>query len=82
MTVSLLICDFYISSSTRFVSLKLRDFPFSIPFRFIKVYTFAQQNVWTLWLWNVIIPFKIKIIEKPLTFLFPDLSILSCNKKF
>ena len=48
----------------------------------IKVYIFAQQKVWTLWLWNVIIPFKIKIIEKPHTVLLPDLWFLNCNKKF
>ena len=30
---------------------------------FIKVYIFVQQNTWTLWLQNVIIPFKIKMIE-------------------
>ena len=31
---------------------------------------------------NVIIPFKIKIIEKPHTVLLPDIWFLSCNKKF
>ena len=43
---------------------------------------FAQQNAWTLWLLNFIISFKIKIIEKPHTVLFPGLWFLSCNKKF
>ena len=36
----------------------------------------------TLWLLNVITPFKIKIIEKPHTVLLPDLWFLNCNKKF
>ena len=40
-------------------------FPFSIPFRFFKVYIFVQQKAWTLWLWNVIIPFKSKTTGKP-----------------
>ena len=43
-------------------------FPFLIPFRFFKVYIFVQQKAWTLWLWNVIIPFKSKTTEKPQTF--------------
>ena len=42
----------------------------------------VQQNAWTLWPQNVIIPFKIKTIEKPHTVLLPDLWFLSCNKKF
>ena len=37
---------------------------FWFPFVFIKVYIFVQQNVWTLWLQNVITPFNIEIIEK------------------
>ena len=45
---------------------------FHFRFRFVfKVYIFVQQNAWTVWLENVIIPFKIKIIEKPQTILFP-----------
>ena len=38
---------------------------------FIKVYSFVQQNGWTLWLENVIILFEIKIIEKS-HMLFPQ----------
>ena len=38
-----------------------------------------EQKAWTLWLQNVIIPFKIKIKD---TVLLPDLRFLSCNKKF
>ena len=45
-------------------------FHFLLRFVFIKVYIFVQQNEWTLWLQNVIILFKIKIIEKQLTVLF------------
>ena len=39
-------------------------FRFRFRFAFTKVYIFVQQNAWTLWLQKVIIPFKIKIIEK------------------
>ena len=48
-------------------------FHFQFRFVFIKVYNFAQQNAWTLWLYNVIIPLKIKTIYNPSTVLFPDL---------
>ena len=56
---------------------------FHVRFRsvFIKVYDFVQQNAWTLWLYIVIIPFKIKIIKKPHIVLLPDVWFLSCNKK-
>ena len=43
---------------------------------------FVFIKVLTLWLQNVIIPFKIKIIERPRTVLLPNLWFLSCNKKF
>ena len=55
---------------------------FRFRFVFIKVYTFFQQNAWTLWLWNVMITFKIKMIEKPHAALLTDLWFLDCNKKF
>ena len=55
---------------------------FRLRFVFIKVYTFFQQNAWTLWLWNVMITFKIKMIEKPHAALLTDLWFLDCNKKF
>ena len=58
------------------------DFLFSIPFCFYYSIIFVQQNAWALWLWNVIISFKIKIIEKPQIVLLPDLWFLSYNKKF
>ena len=54
-------------------------FHFRFRFVFIKVYIFVQQNTWILWHWNLIIPFKIKIIEKP-HFLAPDFRFLSCKK--
>ena len=57
-------------------------FHFRFRFVYIKVYFFVQQNAWTLWLKKVIIPFKIKITEKPHTVLLADLWFLSCNKKF
>ena len=40
---------------------------------FIKVYFFVQQKAWTLWLYNVIICFKIKIRKKSHIFFLPDL---------
>ena len=52
IAVLFLICDSYMSWSTRFVSLKL-CVGFSIfrfRFVFIKVYNFVQENAWTLWL--------------------------------
>ena len=55
-------------------------FHFHFHFAFIKVYIFVQQNTWTLSLWNVIIPSKIKIIENPYTVLLPGLWFLSCSK--
>ena len=48
-------------------------FHFRFRFVFNTVYIFVQQNAWTIGLLNVIIPFKIKIIEKPHTVLLPDL---------
>ena len=57
-------------------------FHFRLCFNNINVYFFVQRKAWTLWLENVVILFKIKIIQKPHMFLLPDLLILSCNKKF
>ena len=57
-------------------------FHFWFCFAFIKVHIFVQQNAWTLWNYNVIIPFKIKIIEKPLTVLLPEFWFLSYSKTF
>ena len=51
-------------------------------FVFIKVYIFVQWKTWTLWLKNVIIPFKTKVMERPNIVLLPDLWFWSCNKKF
>ena len=55
-------------------------FHFRFRLLFIKFYIFVQQKAWTLWLPKVVIPFKIKIIEKPHTVLVPDHWFLSCNK--
>ena len=61
--------------STSFLSLKvgMRFYIIDSVSFFIKVYILAQQKAWTLWFYNVIVAFKTKIIEKPLTLLFPDL---------
>ena len=70
--------------STRFkVSPSLCEiFNFRCRYVFVKGYNFVQQKAWTLRLSNIIIPFKIKIIEMPHTALLPDFWFLSCNKKF
>ena len=57
-------------------------FHFRFGFAFIKVYVFIQQNASALWIWNIIIPFKTKIIEKLHPVLLTDLWFLNCNKKF
>ena len=46
---------------------------FHFQFRFVFIKVFFQQNAWIFWLWNVLIPLKIKIIEKPHAVLLPDL---------
>ena len=56
-------------------------FRFWFCFVFIKAYVLVQQNAWTCWLWNVINPFKTKIIKNPHTVLLPDLWFLSYNEK-
>ena len=59
------------------------DFPFSIPFHFhsgLSFYSAKSMDFLTL---DVIIPLKIKIIEKPHTILLPDLwFFFSFNKNF
>ena len=63
------------SWSTKVVSVKLcGEFSVfdSISF-LLKFYIFVQQNAWTLWLYNVIIPFKVKLIGKSLAIFLPDL---------
>ena len=55
-------------------------FHFRFRLIFIKVYIFVQQKTWPLWLQNVIINFKIEMIEKLLWFL--SLWFLSFNKTF
>ena len=64
------------------VLLLIRDL-YIIRFRFAfnKVY-FFQQEAWTLWLQNFIIPFNIKIIQKPHTVFLLHQWFLSCDKKF
>ena len=57
-------------------------FHFQFCFALVKVYIFVQQNAWILDFKNIIIPFKIRIIEKSHTVLLPDLWLLNCNKKF
>ena len=56
---------------------------FQFRFVFIKGYIFGQQNMHGLSeSLCIIIPFRIKIIERSPTVLLPDLSFLSWNKKF
>ena len=59
------------------------DFPFSIPLRFYSsLYFCSTKCMDSLTLKRYMIPFKMKIIEKPLTVSLPDLWFLSWNKKF
>ena len=74
ITVLFLICDSYMKCGTRLISLK-RVWEFHIWFRFVLMHGLFDLK-------KAIIPFKIKIIEKPLTVSFQDLWFLSCNKKF
>ena len=46
-------------------------------FIFIKAYIFIQQKAWVIWLWNVLISFKITIIEKSHMVLIPYFWLLS-----
>ena len=46
------------------------------------IFDFVSFLLKTLSPYNVIIPFKAKVIEKPHTVLLPDLWFWSCNKKF
>ena len=76
-----LICDSYMCWSTRFVSLKLCvGFSVFDSDSFLLKFIFLFNKMHGLK--NVIIPFKIKVIEKLHTVLLPDLWFLSCNKKF
>ena len=58
-------------------------FHFQFCLIFIEIYIFVQQNMFVLFDFkNVIIPFKIKVIEKIYIVLLPDLGFLSCNNNF
>ena len=58
-------------------------FHFRFRFVFFKVYIFVQETTWILWHWNSIIPFKIKIIEKPHFFASrPQIFKLQENRSF
>ena len=63
------------SWSTKVVSVKLcgKFSVFDSISFLLKFYIFVQQNAWTLWLYNVIIPFKVKLIGKSLAIFLPDL---------
>ena len=69
-----------LSWSTRVVFLKASELfsTFESVF-FLKVWFFVQQKAWILWLWSVIILFKVKIKEKSGTLLLPDFRFLSCD---
>ena len=53
----------------------------SVLFHFNFVFLFNKKHG-LFWLSNVIIPFKVKILQKPQTVLVTDLWFLSCNKEF
>lgn len=50
-------------------------------FSFLLTFVFLFKKTWALPLQNVIISFKITLIEKPHTFLLLDLWFLKCKKK-
>ena len=66
----------------RFTRSLCEIFHFRFHFSFIKVYIIVQQKAWTLWLESVVIPFKIKIIEKPHTLLLPYLWFWAATRTF
>ena len=68
-TVLLLICDFSLSWSTSFVSVKL-----CVRFSIFDSVSFLSKFITLL---NVTNPFKVKIIESPRTVFLPDLWFLS-----
>ena len=76
--------DSYASWITRFVSLKVcvGFFIFDSASLFFLKFIFFQQKGWALGIYNVIIPFKIIMVEKLHTILLPNIWFLSCNKKF
>ena len=57
-------------------------FPVPIPFRFYLSLYFCSTKWMDFLTLNIIIPFKIKIIENSRTVLLPHLWFLSCIKKF
>ena len=79
ITVLLLIRDSYMSCSTRLASLKLcLGFSIFDSVSCLLKFIFLFNNIHGLF--DVIIPYKIKIIEKQHKVLLPDLWFLSCNK--
>ena len=69
---------FFSRASTRHITFNLQfvcGFSIFDSVLFLLIFfIFVQQNGWTPWLWNVITPFKIKLIEKPN--FPPDIEIL------
>ena len=63
------------------VHLSKSVFHFRFLLVFIKLFIFAQEKPWTLWLQNLIIYFKRKVKEKSHTVLLPFFWFLSCNLK-
>ena len=83
ITVLLLICVFYMRWSKMFISLKVCvGFSIVVSISFLLTIIYLLNTKHGLFDLNIIISFKIKIIEKPPTFLLPDLLIFDCKKKF
>ena len=77
----------YASWSTRFVSLKIKTCAGFYTFdsaSFLLKFSFSfQKKTWTLWPQNIVIPFKIKIMEVTAhTFFCSQMWFLSCSKTF
>ena len=84
ITVLILICNFYSSLSTKFISLKLCvgfSIFYSVSFLLKFIFLFNKKHG-LFDFKNVIIPFKMKTIANPHTVLLLNLWFLSCNKKF
>ena len=83
ITGLLLICNSYRSWSTRFISLELCvGFYIFDSVSFVLKFTFLFSKKHGLFDFKTLIPFKLKILEKPHGVLLQNLWLLSCSKKF
>ena len=82
ITVLPLIRNSYTSWSTRSISLKLlARFSIFNSVSFLLKFVLFNKKHWLFQTKNGIIPFKLKVIQKPYKVLLPDLWFLSCSNK-